>query len=139
MRRIFVGGVCALYLAFGSVAGLAHVHGTAGHHDESRGLHLDHAHVEHHGDRHHDGSRKDRDDAGAQIDSRHVEHHASDTVYLGQTAVRSLPNLRVLPAVVSVGPTIDSPVLASETESVRPGRPRDPPGKIPPRLRAPPA
>jgi hypothetical protein len=139
MRRIFVTGLCALYLAFGSVAGLAHVHEAAGHHEESRGVHLDHAHVDHHVDHHHADSRTGRDDAGVQTDSQHVDHHIGDAVYLSQSAIRSLPNVRVLPTIVSDGPAIESPSLVSEFEGDRPGRPRDPPGKIPPRLRAPPA
>jgi hypothetical protein len=53
--------------------------------------------------------------------------------------IRVFPNVRVLPLLVSAGSAIERPSLASKTEDVRPGQPRDPPKNFPPRLRAPPA
>jgi len=139
MRRILITGLCALYWAFGSVAGVAHVHGAAGHREEARGLHLDHAHLAHHGDHERDDSLTGRDDADARADSLHIAHHSGDAVYLSQSAMRLFPIVRVLPAIVPVGPAIECPLLVSGTAGVRSNQPRDPPEKILPRLRAPPA
>ena len=135
MRRILTLGLCALYLAFGSVAGLAHMHGAAGHHERSRGLHVDHAHLDHADDHEHPGH--DEDNAG--VASPHADHNKDDAVDVDAAAARWLPNVRVLPAIASVGPAIDRPSLMRETWGDRPGQPRDPPKKFPPRLRAPPA
>jgi hypothetical protein len=138
MRRILTTSLCALCLAFGSVAGLAHVHGAAGHDEQSHGLHLDHAHLDHHGDRDHDDSPPDRDDVDLAVHSRDLDHDTGDAVYLSGPALRLLPGVRVLSAIVSVRSTIERPTLSAQTERERPNHPRAPPEKIPSRPRAPP-
>lgn len=135
MRRILTLGLCALYLAFGTVAGVAHLHGAAGHDERSWGLHVDHTHIDHADD--HDVPH--HDDDGTVVDDRHADHHNDDVVGVDAAAVRWLPNVRVLPAIAYVGPTFDSPGFERKTWGERPDQPRDPPKKFPPRLRAPPA
>lgn len=133
---------CAVYLAFGFVAGAAHVHEAADHHDEMRGLHLDHDHL---GESSGLGSTCTRqpvysDDGGAHLDARHIGHHEGDVLYLTVTAQRLLNSgLRVLPAIVAVGETIDRPALVSVRRNELPDQLRGPPsnGSTPPR--APPA
>ena len=137
MRRILTLGLCALYLAFGSVAGLAHVHGPSGHHEESRGLHVDHAHLKHADDHAHEHTGDG--DGGALLAHGHVDHHDGDAAEVSASAVRWHPNVRSLPAIVSVGSVIDRPSLTRKTAGEGPSHPWKPPRKIPPRLRAPPA
>ena len=113
MRRLLVLGCCALYLSFGSMAGLAHVHASADHHD--------HDHDPGHG-------------------PRHTDHHDGDAVYLEATAARSLDrSVRPMAAIVSVDAWADPPLGASNCVEAVTSQPRDPPQKFPPRLRAPPA
>jgi len=134
LRGILALGCCALHLAFGFTAGLAHVHGAADHHEQSRGLHLDHAHLTGDpGEHRHDAPRD------LEVDTRHVDHHEGDAVYLNATAASVLASARVLPAVLPALPAVDRPLGTPEIRMARPSRPRDPPPKIPPRLRAPPA
>ena len=134
MRRIFAVGLCAWTLTLSSVASLAHVHETAGHHEEVRGLHVDHAHLDHD-----HGESPTRRDTGPQADNRRIDHDADDAVYLAGSAARLLSDIRVLPAMQSVGPALDRPKQSSWCERTRLRQPRDRPEKIPPRLRGPPA
>ena len=125
MRKILALGCCALYLAFGIVAGAAHWHESADHHAESRGLHLDHAHL---------GDTDDHEHPG------HPSPHDGDVLYLSATALRSLDSsVRLMPATVSVGATIDPPAAMSERDEAAPGQQRDPPQENRIRPRAPPA
>jgi len=128
MRRVLVLGCCALYLAFGFVAGAAHLHEAADHHAELRGLHLDHTHL---------------GGAAGHEQERQLEHespHDGDVLYLSATAVRSLDaNVRLMPAMVAVGTTIDPPSTMSDRHEALPSQPRDPPPRIRTRPRAPPA
>lgn len=134
VRRILTLGLCAAYLAFGSVAGVAHIHGAAGHHQESRGVHLDHAHLDDHGH----GHARNHDD-GTRDPGRHVDHHEGDAVDVPASAIVRLPNVRVFPAIAAAETTIDHSSLTRETGQDRPSQPSEPRRKIPPRLRAPPA
>jgi hypothetical protein len=126
MRGIFVLGCCALYVAFGFVAGAAHLHESADHHAELRGLHLDHVHL-----------------GAGHEQERHLEHeppHDGDVLYLSATALRSLDaNVRLMPATIAFGATIDPPSTMSDRDDALAGRPRDPPPRIRTRPRAPPA
>jgi len=132
MRRILALGCCVLYLVFGFVAGAAHLHESADHHAESRGLHLDHAHVGHATGHEHGSS--------AHFDARHVAHHDGDVLYLSATALRSLDgNTRLMPATVAVGATVDPPTATSDHDATRPGHSRAPPRSSRTRPRAPPA
>jgi ABC-type Zn2+ transport system substrate-binding protein/surface adhesin len=127
MRKLLVLGCCALYLSFGSMAGVAHVHESADHHDGARGIHLDHGHLS-------DSSDHDHDDH-----HRHTDHHDDDAVYLEATAARPLDSsVRLMPAVVSVDAWVDPPSRPSNCDEAVTSQPRDPPRKFPPRLRAPP-
>lgn len=142
MRRILALGCCAAYLVFGFVAGAAHVHESADHHREMRGLHLDHAHLgqasDHEPAGHHQhGSPENGDVRG---EARHVGHHDGDALYLTATALRSLnSSLRVMPATVPGGGTIDPPALISVRSDELPNQRRGPPRNGPARPRAPPA
>jgi len=139
-------GCCALYLLFGSVAGLAHVHESADHHQESRGLHLDHGHLDdpdghdrHHGHHHYHATESAREPATRTAGGR-VEHHDNDALYLNAAANRSvLPKIFQMPAVVSAREVVDPPPQVFDRGDSTTGQPRDPPRKTLPRLRAPPA
>ena len=142
MRRILALGCCAAYLVFGFVAGAAHVHESADHHEDMRGLHLDHAHLgeasEHEPAGHYEPGSPENGDVC--VDARHVGHHDGDALYLTATALRSLDlGLRVMPATVSVGGTIDPPALISLRSDELPDQLRRPPNYGPTRPRAPPA
>ena len=118
------------------------MHESADHHEESRGLHLDHAHLGKAAD-HEPAGRPEPiapKNGGVGIDARHVGHHDGDTLYLTATALRSLDSsLRVMPATVSVVTTIDPPELSSVRSDELPDQLRGPPRKGPTRPRAPPA
>jgi hypothetical protein len=130
MRRILALGCCALYLAFGFVAGAAHLHGSTDHHEETRGLHLDHVHLGDSDDRGHDHQRR----------LGHESTHDEDVLYLSATALRSIDSsLRLMPATVSVAATIEPPGAMSDRDEAILRQPRDPPRKNRPRPRAPPA
>jgi hypothetical protein len=144
MRRVLAVGCCALYLSFGFVAGLAHVHESADHHDEPRGLHLDHGHLGESADqrRHHEHTHDHAHggDRPARTTARHADHHDGDAVYLSAAAARVLDSsVRPMPASVYVGTVTDPPLPVSKRNDVVTARPRDRPTKTPPRLRAPPA
>jgi len=139
-------GCCALYLAFGFVAGMAHVHESADHHEEPRGLHLDHGHLgeskghDHHHEHPHDRTHGVAGDHAARIAGRHADHHEGDAVYLNATAARSFDSsVHPTPEIVHVGAVIDPSSPASPRDDAVTTQPRDPPRKNPPRLRAPPA
>ena len=142
MRGILTLGCCAAYLVFGFVAGAAHVHESADHHEDMRGLHLDHTHsgeVADHGPAGHDepGPPENGD---VRVDARHVEHHGEDALYLTLTALRAHDSgLRVAPATVSVGETIVPPASISVRSDELPNQRRGPPPDGPTRPRAPPA
>ena len=128
MRKILALGCCALYLAFGVVAGMAHVHESADHHEESRGLHLDHDHA-------HEAAS----DQTLRIAAATVQHHGGDAFYLNATATQSVdPGSRETPAIVSDGSALGPPALVPDRVESGSGPPRDPPCKTPPRLRGPP-
>jgi ABC-type Zn2+ transport system substrate-binding protein/surface adhesin len=130
MRRLLVLGCCALYLSFGSMAGLAHVHESADHHDGSRGIHLDHGHLSDSSDHEHENDH----------DRRHTDHHDGDAVYLEATAARSLDSsVRPMTEIVSLDAWVDPPSSTSNCDEAVTSQPRDPPRKFLPRLRAPPA
>jgi hypothetical protein len=142
MRRILALGCCAAYLVFGFVAGAAHVHESADHHEDMRGLHLDHAHLGESSDHgpagHHEHGSSEN--GHVRVDVRHVGHHDGDALYLTATALRSLDSgLRVMPSIVSVGGTIDPPASSSIRSDELPGQRRGPPSNGPTRPRAPPA
>jgi hypothetical protein len=146
MRRVLSVSCCALYLAFGLVAGLAHQHASADHHAALQGLHLDHDHLgesrhrEHHHDHHPGSGDPDAVDRLASPAARYVDHHDGDAVSLSATAARSVdPSVRPVPAIVSPGVVIDPPPAASDRAAILAGQPRDPPREDPPRPRAPPA
>ena len=132
MRRLVALGCCFVYLTFGFMAGAAHVHEAADHHEEMRGLHLDHDHL---GET--SGAPSDEGEAG--FDARHVGHHEGDVLYLTVTAQRSLDSgLQLVPAMIALGATIEPAVFVS-TRRDGPDRLRGPPklGLTP--SRAPPA
>jgi hypothetical protein len=120
------------------MAGAAHLHESADHHEESRGLHLDHTHLSDSAD--HGHGHDSPHDGHARLDGRHVGHHGGDVLYLSATTLRLLDSsLRSLPAAVSVGATIDPPSAIEDRVAAMPGRPRDPPPQDRTRPRAPPA
>lgn len=142
MRRLLALGCCAAYLAFGFLAGAAHVHEAAGHHDEMRGLHLDHTHVGmgsgHEGAVRHEAGPPH--DGGAHLDAQHIEHHDGDALYLNATAQRSVdPGLRLLPAMVAVGAILDPPATVSVYRNELSDPLRGPPRTGPTAPRGPPA
>ena len=144
MRRFLALGSGAVYLALGFVAGAAHVHEAGDHHDEMRGLHIDHAHVgaatgRGHAHPHPHGSAPAHD-AGTPVDADHVEHHEGDALCLTVTAQRSIDlGAGLSPAWIAVGRTIDDVVPVSVRLTREADRPRGPPGKGPTPPRAPPA
>lgn len=141
MRRLLALGCGLAYLAYGVVAGAAHVHEAADHHDELRGLHLDHAHV---GDEWNDPTG-DHDhgpleDGQLQLGDRHVDHHEGDALYFTMTAQRSLGSgPRVMPAIIVVEATFDPPILVSTSRIEVSDQLRVPPQARPTPSRAPPA
>lgn len=134
MRRIFALGLCAWYLTLGSVAGLAHVHHAVDGLEEIRGLHVDHAHLDHD-----HGESPTRRETDPQVENRRLDHDASDAVYLAGSAARLLPDIRLLPALPSIAPATGAPRQTSWCDANRLRQPRDPPETVPPRLRGPPA
>lgn len=142
MRRLLALGCALAYLAFSVVAGAAHVHEAAGHHDEMRGLHLDHTHV---GDVSRDPSGHDHhhapsEDSRPRIEGRHVDHHEGDALYLAMTAQRALDSgLRVLPAMIAVGATMEPSSRTSTSRDETPRHLRGPPQRRLTPSRAPPA
>jgi len=133
MRRLLALGCCAVYLAFGFVAGAAHLHEAADHHQEMRGLHLDHSHLG-------EALHVPHENGNAGDETRHVGHHDGDAFYLTVTALRSFDSgLRMMPATVSVGATIDPPSLISIRRDERSDQLRGPPRRGPTSPRAPPA
>jgi hypothetical protein len=137
MRGILALACCALSIAMGPVLGVAHIHSSAVDHDASRGLHLDHAHptdpVDHHHHQHHHPSTEA---AAAGLDS---SHHHGDAVSLHARAVCGTPPVPAGLAIVSVQPTIDPPAAMPALVRESQTRPRDPPRRDGPPLRAPPA
>lgn len=141
MRGILAITCGAVYLAFGMLAGAAHLHESADHHAESRGLHLDHAHV---GDAAAHGQKDHLEhhshDGDAPLAQRHFAHHEGDILYLSATTMRSSgSHHRLLPAIVSFGAADEPPEAMSIRDVVIPGPPRDPPRTNRIRPRAPPA
>ena len=134
MRKAVAIACCALYATFGSMGGLAHVHDSADHHEESRGLHLDHAHFGNSGAHGHSDHQH-----SATFDFRHVEHHEGDAVSLTTDAANPGQNTRVAPAIAAARRAIEEPSRSSTTVAQRPNSPRGPPNGNPPRLRGPPA
>lgn len=132
MRRLLAFGCCAVYLVFGFVAGVAHVHESAGHPEDTHGLHVDHAHldsaVDHGPAGHHEPASPENGDG--RVDSLH----------LTAMALRSFDtSQRVLPATLSVGGTIEPPGRVSVRGEDLPQQRGEPPRSGPTRLRAPPA
>ena len=134
-------GCCAAYLAFGFVAGAAHVHESADHHAQTRGLHLDHAHLGDSADHDHEHNARHESPGGdVRFDTRHVGHHDGDALYLSATALRSIDSsLRLMPATVSAGVTFEPPSAMSDCDETMADPPRGPPRRSPTRPRAPPA
>ena len=142
MRRLLALGCCAAYLAFGFTAGVAHVHDAADHHDEMRGLHLDHDHLGEVADHGPTGHRHPASPGAgeAHLGTRHIDHHERDALYLNVTAQCLVDSgLRVAPAVLVVAATTDSAIAVSGLRSERQGPQRGPPGADPTPSRAPPA
>jgi hypothetical protein len=141
MRRILTLGCCALLLTFGFIAGAAHVHESADYHEDSRGVHLDHVHLNDLGDHGHGYDGSDEGDVGqARIGEKHDAHHDGDVVYLDAAAVRSLgSSVRLTPASDSTGVVIVPPLVVAHCEQAMPGQQRDPPRRSRIRPRAPPA
>lgn len=131
MRRVLAIGCCALWLGFGSLAGLAHVHHSYDHHDDSRGFHLDHSHLAHAEDHDHGDLHLTPD--------HHVNHHGENVAYLSDGAIRAAHGARLLPALVPAAPTVESTASSAEALTGRPCKPREPPERFLPDLRAPPA
>jgi hypothetical protein len=146
MRRFCAFLCCAAYLAFGFVVGAAHVHESGDHHAEMRGLHLDHSHLGEHGGHAHHGehaahSHHAHAHAGDQqrFHARHTPHHEGDAVYLTVPAQRSLDSTQVIPAMVSLGFTVEAPAFAFTRGIEQPDAVRGPPPEGPTPARAPPA
>ena len=132
MRRILAVGCCALILTFGFVAGTAHMHESADHHEDSRGVHLDHIHGY--------DSSDEGDEEQVRFGVRHDAHHEGDVVYLDAAAVRPLGSrLRLIPATVSAGVAIDPHLVVTQRDEAMPDQPGDPPLTSRLRPRAPPA
>jgi hypothetical protein len=113
MRRLLALIFGSAYLAYSVMAGAAHVHDAADHHDQMQGLHLDHAHVDdawtdptgHH---HHHPAPPD--EGQPRFETGHVDHHEGDVLYLTMTAQRSLGSgLRILPAMTAVAVAVEPP------------------------------
>lgn len=153
MRRPFAAGCCALYLVFGFVSGLGHVHAESHERHQSRGLHLDHHHL---GDRgaHHHGDAAPGEVHGSRSGSpagpsgepepdrgaRSADHPGADALKLGADAVRSAaPMPRTTPALVTVTIPLPERGPSERCEEATSPIPRAPPKKAPARLRAPPA
>ncbi len=141
MRRILAVGCCALILTFGFVAGTAHMHESADHHEDSRGVHLDHIHVDDLDDHGHGYASSDEgDEEQVRFGVRHDAHHEGDVVYLDAAAVRPLGSrLRLIPATVSAGVSIDPHLVVTQRDEAIPDQPGDPPLTSRLRPRAPPA
>lgn len=142
MRRLVALSCCALYLAFSFGAGTAHVHRAADHHDEMRGLHLDHAHFGHgtdHGpDGHHEHTHSEPSEH--RVDGLHVAHHDGDALELNVTARRmSDSGLRVTPATVVTTVTVEAPSFVALRRGESSDPLRGPPSRGPFPARAPPA
>ena len=137
-------GCCALTFVFGAVTATAHVHGPGDHHAESRGLHLDHGHLSRSSNHdHHHGHHHGHDHGGAPSHATvHIvagEHH-HDGLYLNEAAARSVgSSVRAAIAMAAPGPVLDAPSTESKRKASAAAVFTDPPDKIPPRLRAPPA
>jgi hypothetical protein len=143
MRTILVLGCCVANVAFGLLAGAAHVHDSAGHHDLVREIHFDHAHL---------GGAADHAPAGSDhaarsgdgerhAGERHVEHHDGDARYYLTSSARCLPDssLRAIPANLSAGVAIEPPPFVAVRVSESSDPPRGPPGTEAAPARAPPA
>ena len=151
MRRFVAIGCCIAYLAFGFVAGAAHVHETTDHPDSMPGLHLGHAHLgpghphHHHHPAGQDGSgaANEKGDPGRHAPgarSRLVASSEDDALYLSVTAQRSLdPGSRLTPARVAMGATIDPSTAFVPGPGEEPASVRGPPTAGPSLSRAPPA
>ena len=142
MRKILTLGCCALCLTFGFVAEALHVHESADHHEESRGLHVDHMHLgdsSEHSLEHQQGNESPRHD-DSRLGVVNDGHHDGDALYVSGPAIRSFASsLRLMPATVSVGFATEPPSAMSDSDQAMPGQPRDPPRKSRLRPRAPPA
>ncbi|NIM02257.1 MAG: hypothetical protein GTN89_16140 [Acidobacteria bacterium] len=139
MRRLGAIACCLACLAFGLVAGAPHVHEAGDHHDEMRGLHLDHTHPGEAPHGHHHGFH-DHGHGESQTGVRHVEHNHGDAVYLTVVASRTVGSgPRDLPVTVSVVATVEDPVSRSARLCEQQECLRGPPQKRPTPSRAPPA
>ena len=141
MRTLIALSCCVLTVAFGFVAGAAHVHRAADHHDDMRGLHLDHAHIGHGTDHGHERhARHSHTSPGESVGTIHLEHHDRDVLHFDVTARRlSDPGLRVMPATVAAAAKVDPPSSVSIRRAVPPEPLRGPPGEGEVPARAPPA
>ncbi|MCP3978497.1 MAG: hypothetical protein GY716_04065 [bacterium] len=134
MRRFLVLGGCALYLVFGSLAGLSHVHAAAEHHDPTQTLHLDHAHfgdAAHH-DRHHPHPH-----GTAPEPACHVDHHTDTTISLGAIGVLAQAGPRVPAMTVRIALVEPTPTTRLEARDASPP-PESPARRSPTPSRAPP-
>lgn len=133
MRRIAAVACCMLWLAYGNLSRLAHIHATSTP-DQLHGLGLDHAHDSH-------GHEPIEDDHSHELGwavGTPGAHH-DGPVYMTPNAVRPDAKLIVVP-VDPAGEALMAPQAPSETEPLDGDQqPRDPPSKRPPGLRAPPA
>jgi hypothetical protein len=136
MRRLVVLGGGVAYLMFGVLSGAAHVHESADHHAQARGLHLGHVHLGHAAGHEPEGHRRNSD---RRATARHVEHHDADAVYLTATVLAPGSGPRAMPATVSVGAALDPPVSMPLGADERPRWLRGPPRRGPTPPRAPPA
>lgn len=139
MRRLLALGCCAAHLAFGLVAAGAHVHPAADHHEEMRGLHLDHVHWGETGHGHTTDHGPANTDEGTRLDARHIGHHGGAALYLSVAAGRSHDSIpRTLPALIVVDAAVEPPATVRMRPSELPCPLRGPPttGTIP--ARAPP-
>jgi len=130
MRRVLAIGCCALWLGFGFLAGMAHIHHSDDHHDWLGELHLDHNHLAHAADHDHGQT--------PGIDTEEADHHGHNVAYLNESAVRVVQSSPVLTALIQAAPIVESPFSRAEISTPRPGKPREPPEKLLPPLRAPP-
>ncbi|MDH3593168.1 MAG: hypothetical protein OER88_14880 [Planctomycetota bacterium] len=134
MRRVVALACGAAYLAFGLVAGAAHVHEGDDFRDEVHGLHLDHTHLggglDHDGEHHGEGRAEP-----CQVD----HHHDGGALYLKFSARRAFdPGLHPGSAIVVVGTSVEAPSLVSWNRNEPPRAVRPPPKSGPTPPRAPP-
>jgi hypothetical protein len=136
MRRVLAIVCCAIWLGYGSLAGIAHIHHAAGDHHVSMGLHLDHTHIDHATDPGHDHGHLLLTD---ELCPEQADHHGHGIAYMSDGAVWLPHGAKLLPALLPAAPMVESVPTWIASITARPDNPRDPPDRLLPLLRAPPA